>query len=99
MNRTRRRRHHQDDEYDSLAYDPEFPETYIPDCPWMHTVKHDIGFDTIYSQASAAGDLNYIDINNGHVYFRYHHVPVGEDFKKRNCFVYLPNRLYNQQII
>ena len=99
MHRTRRGKHHQDDDYDSLAYDPEPPEMYIPSCPWMYPAKHDIGLDTIYSQPLVARDLDYVEHDADQPYFRYDPVPAGDDFKKKNCFVYIPNRLYNQQII
>lgn len=88
------------DENDSLAFDPEPPEVFIPSCPWMNVVKNSIGFESPFDmptknfmRSREAGNLGQVADEND----PYRH--PGEDFTKMCNFRYIPNKLFNIQIV
>ena len=84
-------------ENDSLAFDQETPDVFIPNCPWMKIPRKQIETNTEEGFSSMGrGRTRGIDIQFDDSLSQY--VP-GEDFMKTCCFKYVPSKLFNLQII
>ncbi|EAX86120.1 hypothetical protein TVAG_320810 [Trichomonas vaginalis G3] len=85
------------DENDSLAFDREPPEVFIPSCPWMSVVKHSIGFESPFDLPSKSfmksREVNFVGENGDE------NQAPGEDFTKLCSFRYIPNKLFNINIV
>lgn len=86
-------------EYDSLAFDPEDEEGFIPSCPWMSVVKKEIASSTVYPQPIISRGIDYEIDSSDFTYYNQEPVQIGDDFSKRCEFKYIPNKLFNMQIV
>ena len=86
-------------ENDSLAFDQEAADVFIPSCPWMKIPRKEIAMNTEEGFSNTGrGGVRSRDLNFGFDDAISQYVP-GEDFIKTCCFKYVPNKLFNLQII
>ena len=84
-------------ENDSLAFDQEAPEVFIPSCPWMKIPRKEISTNT-EEGFSATGRSRTRDLNFTFDDAASQFVPA-DDFVKYCCFKYVPGKLFNLPIV
>ena len=84
---------------DSLAFDEERPEQFIPKCPWMKVTKIEFATETERELSNMeGGGIRSRDIGAFAEDDALSQYVPGEDFVKTCNFIYVPNKLFNLQI-